>query len=40
MLTKNRKVFENIVALKKTLWKKGKVQRNHKQIQEDLISLS
>ena len=38
MLTKNIKVFENIVALKKTLWKKGKKSQKYKSKSKEIIS--
>ena len=38
MLTKNIKVFENIVALKKTMWKKGKKSQKYKSKSKEFIS--
>lgn len=38
MLTKNRKVFENMVALKKTLWKKGQKSQKYKNKSKEIIS--
>ena len=38
MLKKNIKVFENIVALKKTLWKKGKKSQKYKSKSKEIIS--